>query len=420
MPFFWIVPWIFVKRYADNVWCWQTESNYNLILKIPHSLLLIANIGSAIFIIKVLYSKMRRRSLTKEKILKYRRLAKSILILIPIFGLHFILFAWLPYASTINLILEITTVYAETFFNAFQGLVVSIVCCFMHREVRIECLLYVCEKLRKIQCLQSFRCMRCLDSDYIRQLRYIYSENRAGSIASRAFNNGGDPVKRPSSNVVLQNNLLNVANDLDIESSRANAKKSSLAALLIKKEDSLKNMAAEQQPKNASTTTMTTTTATATTPDQQVVEATGRRKLSATTSINSTSGSIQSQGCLMFLFSSHRNDFHQIYNNRAHLKSISTTKDEGKRSTKASNRTFIRYLSKKLEDIEESHHHHQSTSLIKKKVRLLLHTMDPNNSDAAECQTANNNKPNTETSNLLSADERISQIKENKPEKPEN
>ena len=199
-------------------------------------MLLIANICSSGFIIKVLYSKMRRRSLTKEKILKYRRLAKSILILIPIFGLHFILFAWLPYASTINLILEITTVYAETFFNAFQGLVVSIACCFMHREVRIEFLLYICELLRKIECLQSFKCMRCLDSDYIRHLRYIYSENRAGSIASRAFN--GDVTKRPSN--VLQNNLLLLNNnELDIDSSQPNKKKNSLDALL--KKDSLKN-----------------------------------------------------------------------------------------------------------------------------------------------------------------------------------
>lgn len=57
--------------------------------------------------------------------MKYRRLAKSILIIIPIFGLHFIIFAWIPYAATldINPNIEIVTVYVETFFNAFQVLI---------------------------------------------------------------------------------------------------------------------------------------------------------------------------------------------------------------------------------------------------------------------------------------------------------
>lgn len=54
----------------------------------------------------------------------FRRLAKSILILIPIFGLHFIFFAWLPYATLVHLELgpcfEIIATYIETFFNAFQ------------------------------------------------------------------------------------------------------------------------------------------------------------------------------------------------------------------------------------------------------------------------------------------------------------
>ncbi len=53
-----------------------------------------------------------------------RHLAKSILILIPVFGLHFIFFAWFPYAKLMNIklssCLEICIVYIEIFFNAFQ------------------------------------------------------------------------------------------------------------------------------------------------------------------------------------------------------------------------------------------------------------------------------------------------------------
>jgi len=51
-----------------------------------------------------------------------RQLAKSTLILIPIFGLHFIFFAWLPYARIVADLskIEIPIVYIETFFDAFQ------------------------------------------------------------------------------------------------------------------------------------------------------------------------------------------------------------------------------------------------------------------------------------------------------------
>ncbi len=57
-----------------------------------------------------------------EKIKKYRRLAKSIFMLVPVFGLHFIIFAWVPYAVGLDIDSDIEkfTNYAETFFNALQ------------------------------------------------------------------------------------------------------------------------------------------------------------------------------------------------------------------------------------------------------------------------------------------------------------
>ncbi len=72
LPFLWMVPWILVKRFKDNLWCWQLESDFNLILKIPHSLLLVANVFCAVFIIRMLYSKMKYRNISFEKIKKYR------------------------------------------------------------------------------------------------------------------------------------------------------------------------------------------------------------------------------------------------------------------------------------------------------------------------------------------------------------
>lgn len=94
LPVIWLLPWLIAKATAENFWCWQMRSKWNLILKVPTSILLIANICSAVYIIRILYSKMLIKNLTKEKLIKYRRLAKSIILLVPIFGLHFIVFAW--------------------------------------------------------------------------------------------------------------------------------------------------------------------------------------------------------------------------------------------------------------------------------------------------------------------------------------
>jgi hypothetical protein len=51
--------------------CWQAESKLNLILKIPHTFLLLANLVCAAYIIRVLYSKLETK-ISREKVMKYR------------------------------------------------------------------------------------------------------------------------------------------------------------------------------------------------------------------------------------------------------------------------------------------------------------------------------------------------------------
>lgn len=120
-----MIPWVLSKKLLDDVWCWQTESEWNLIINVSHSILLATNIFCAIVIIKILYSKIKTTNISSremEKIKKYRRLAKSIFMLVPVFGLHFIIFAWVPYAVGLDIDSDIEkfTNYAETFFNALQ------------------------------------------------------------------------------------------------------------------------------------------------------------------------------------------------------------------------------------------------------------------------------------------------------------
>jgi hypothetical protein len=117
-------PWITSKIFTNGQysWCWQTESLINLIINIPHTILTIMNVACAIFITWTLYSKMQRNNFSREKVMKYRRLSKSILIIIPIFGVHFIIFEWVPYfrSASDDSPIEIPIIYIEVMFNWFQ------------------------------------------------------------------------------------------------------------------------------------------------------------------------------------------------------------------------------------------------------------------------------------------------------------
>ncbi|XP_059151156.1 vasoactive intestinal polypeptide receptor-like, partial [Physella acuta] len=65
-----------------------------------------------------------------------QKTAKSTLVLIPLFGVHFIVFAWLP--NNVNPTAELVQLYFEMFFNSVQGFFVSVLFCFMNGEVQSE------------------------------------------------------------------------------------------------------------------------------------------------------------------------------------------------------------------------------------------------------------------------------------------
>lgn len=65
----------------------------------------------------------------------FRRLTKSTLLLIPLFGTHYMVFNFLPDYFNVNLRLCI-----ELCIGSFQGLIVAILYCFLNQEVQKEVL----------------------------------------------------------------------------------------------------------------------------------------------------------------------------------------------------------------------------------------------------------------------------------------
>lgn len=91
----------------------------------------------------------------------------------------------------------------KLFFNAIQGFVVAIACCFIHQEVKLEIKILLSSFVIRMKCLGCCRCISHIDDDYIHSLRYSKSRNghsaSIGTIENQVFmNNNQDRLLRKS------------------------------------------------------------------------------------------------------------------------------------------------------------------------------------------------------------------------------
>ncbi|KAK7473462.1 hypothetical protein BaRGS_00035291 [Batillaria attramentaria] len=72
----------------------------------------------------------------KEGKKQARKLAKSTLILIPLFAVYYMGFIWMP--DKLSPEAEVVKLYVEMLFNSFQGFLVALLFCFLNTEVQNE------------------------------------------------------------------------------------------------------------------------------------------------------------------------------------------------------------------------------------------------------------------------------------------
>uniref|UniRef100_A0AAQ6AE48 Glucagon receptor a n=1 Tax=Amphiprion ocellaris TaxID=80972 RepID=A0AAQ6AE48_AMPOC len=140
-PLIFLVPWVIAKYMYENQECWLRTINMNYWWIIRSSILLAVVINFLIFIhiIKILVSKLRAHQM---RYTDYKfRLAKSTLTLIPLLGIHQVVFIFVTDESTKTTIgLRLTKLFIDLFFSSFQGLLVAILYCFVNQEVQSEIL----------------------------------------------------------------------------------------------------------------------------------------------------------------------------------------------------------------------------------------------------------------------------------------
>uniref|UniRef100_A0A8C5HQD8 Glucagon receptor b n=1 Tax=Gouania willdenowi TaxID=441366 RepID=A0A8C5HQD8_GOUWI len=189
-PLIFVLPWITVKYLYENEECWERNINmgYWWIIRSPILFAYLINFFIFIRIIKILMSKLRAHQM---RYTDYKfRLAKSTLTLIPLLGIHAILFTFVidesvPKGSMLRLI----RLFCDLLFNSFQGLLVAILYCFVNKEVQSEML----KKWKR------WKLGKDIDEEY----RHTYSQTphvKSGSIATANLhdlqdNNGSEPSR---------------------------------------------------------------------------------------------------------------------------------------------------------------------------------------------------------------------------------
>uniref|UniRef100_A0AAZ3R6S0 Glucagon receptor n=1 Tax=Oncorhynchus tshawytscha TaxID=74940 RepID=A0AAZ3R6S0_ONCTS len=140
-PLIFLVPWVMVKYMYENEECWEQNINmqYWWIIRSPILLAVVINFLIFIHIIKILVSKLRAHQMRYSD---YKfRLAKSTLTLIPLLGIHLVVFVFVTDESTkATITLRLTKLFIDLFFTSFQGLLVAILYCFVNKEVQSEIL----------------------------------------------------------------------------------------------------------------------------------------------------------------------------------------------------------------------------------------------------------------------------------------
>ncbi|XP_004676889.1 PREDICTED: growth hormone-releasing hormone receptor [Condylura cristata] len=135
LPLFFTGTWVGCKLAFEDIACWDLDdsSPYWWIIKGPIVLSVGVNFGLFLNIIRILLRKLEPAQGSLHTQSQYWRLSKSTLLLIPLFGIHYIIFNFLPDSAGLGIRLPL-----ELGLGSFQGFVVAILYCFLNQEVRTE------------------------------------------------------------------------------------------------------------------------------------------------------------------------------------------------------------------------------------------------------------------------------------------
>ncbi|XP_036360837.1 parathyroid hormone/parathyroid hormone-related peptide receptor [Octopus sinensis] len=114
-----VLAWVIVRITKENTLCWNTNPTpaYFWIMRGPILLSTVMNFIFFLNVVRILFTKLNAANSPEAQ--KFRRLAKSTLVLIPLFGIHYIVFGGIP--DSLDTKTELVKLYFDMFFNSLQG-----------------------------------------------------------------------------------------------------------------------------------------------------------------------------------------------------------------------------------------------------------------------------------------------------------
>ncbi|XP_008069422.1 parathyroid hormone/parathyroid hormone-related peptide receptor [Carlito syrichta] len=139
LPAVFVAVWVGVRATLANTGCWDLSSgNKKWIIQVPILASIVLNFILFINIVRVLATKLRETNAGRcDTRQQYRKLLKSTLVLMPLFGVHYIVFMATPYTEVSGTLWQVQMHY-EMLFNSFQGFFVAVIYCFCNGEVQAE------------------------------------------------------------------------------------------------------------------------------------------------------------------------------------------------------------------------------------------------------------------------------------------
>ncbi|GAA6214646.1 growth hormone releasing hormone receptor 2 [Lates japonicus] len=129
-----VVMWALLKKQLDDEGCWDNlESRLWWIIKIPILLSIFINFLIFLNISRIIIQKTKATHINQRETQPYRRLVHSTLLLIPLFGVHYVVFALFPEHIGMG-----PRLYLELVLGSFQGFIVAVLYCFLNGEVQKE------------------------------------------------------------------------------------------------------------------------------------------------------------------------------------------------------------------------------------------------------------------------------------------
>ncbi|CAN9506085.1 unnamed protein product [Ophioblennius macclurei] len=138
IPFAFMVAWIICRVRMEDTGCWEANDHPvpDRLINWPIMAAVIINFILFISIIHILIQKLRCTDVGGNDQSQYRRLAKSTLLLIPLFGVNYVVFFYLMESADKNV--KKIKIFFDLGLGSFQGFIVAILYCFLNSEVQCE------------------------------------------------------------------------------------------------------------------------------------------------------------------------------------------------------------------------------------------------------------------------------------------